>query len=121
MSCTNNPVEKNKYLDNKDKDNKDKDLKQKYLETSFLSTPIHEYVKIIALVFSAQYLGTIVNQTGYNHIMDLTNKKNYLPLCILFIFVFCYINSNLNFELSIISTIIIMIIYYIIKILNKKK
>ena len=96
MSCTNNQVDKKK------------DSEQKYLEQTFLSIPIHEYVKLISLVFLAQHLGAITAHNGYNEIISRATKN--LPLCILIIFAFCYLNSNFKLEFSLVCTIIIFFI-----------
>jgi hypothetical protein len=112
MSCTNNQVENKKDLDKKD-------LEQKYLEQTFLSTPIHEYVKLIALVFVAQHLSNLTGHNDFIHMQRVTVKS--LPVCVFLVFVFCLLNSNFKLEFSIICTIAIFAIYYIINMLNKKK
>jgi hypothetical protein len=109
MSCTNNPVEK-KDLDKKDLENKN--LEQKYLEQNFLSTPVHEYVKLIALVLIAQHLSILTAHPKFLHMQEFV--QNSLAACIFLVFAFCLINSNFKLEFSIICTIAVFAIYYII-------
>ena len=111
MSCTNNPVEKKKDLENKN-------LEQKYLEQTFLSTPVHEYVRLIALVIVAQHLGNMTSITGYSHIQ---NAGQSLPFGIFMVFCFCFIQSTYKLEFSIICTISIIAIYYIINMAMQTK
>jgi hypothetical protein len=111
MSCTNNPVEKKKDLEKKD-------LEQKYLEQTFLSTPIYEYLKLIVLVIVATHLGNITAHPPYDRIVKLSHN---LPLGIFLIFCFCFINSNFKLEFSIVCTIGVIAIYYIINMASGTK
>jgi hypothetical protein len=115
MSCSNNQNEK-KDLDKKYLDKKT--LEQKYLEQTFLSTPIHEYIKLVALVFVCQHMGIMSSRPKYDHINHMVAPN--MGISVLIIFAFCYINSNYKLEFSLLCTISVFAIYYIINILNKK-
>jgi hypothetical protein len=101
MSCSNNPTEKKT----------DKE------EMTFLSSPVHDYVKLIALVFIAMHLGSITSR--YGEIGEFAQQS--LPFSIFLIFCFCYINSTYKLEFSIVCTIAIVSIFYIIKMLKNQK
>jgi len=97
MSCSNNQKEK-KELEKKEK-------------LTFFSSPLHEYLKLIFLVFVAVHLSNISN--FYPQINALAGNSE--SFCIFLIFCFCYINSNYKLEFSFICTIIIMVIFFILK------
>jgi hypothetical protein len=111
MSCTNHPVENKKDLEKKD-------LEQKYLEQTFFSTPVHEYLKLIFLVIVAQHLGNITNYKPYSYIQK---QSHNIPLGIFLIFCFCFINSNFKLEFSIVCTIGVIAIYYILNMATSTK
>jgi hypothetical protein len=94
----------------KDENNSEqKSLNQVYLEQKLFSSPIHEYVKVISLLFVAHYVCLLSSNSKYNQIQELIAKNE--PLQYLIIFLFCYLQSNLKLDVSIISTIIIFGIY----------
>jgi len=95
-----------------------KSLKEKYLEQTFLTIPIHEIIRLIVLVIACQHLGAI-STARYPQLQNLFNKNLFFQ--ILMIFLFCFINTNYKLELSLLATISIVIVYIIIKFLNKNK
>jgi hypothetical protein len=95
-----------------------KSLKEKYLEQTFLTIPIHEIIRLIVLVIAAQHLAAL-NTHKYTQIQHLFGKNLFFQ--ILMIFLFCYINTNYKLELSLLATISIVIVYIVIKFLNKNK
>jgi len=103
--------------DENDLDLEKKSLKEKYLEQKFLSVHVHEYVRLITLVIVCQHLGSL-SSNKYTQLQELTNKN--IPLQIAMIFGFCFINSKFNLELSIMSTIFIVVFYMSFKYFNKR-
>jgi hypothetical protein len=95
-----------------------KSLKEKYLEQTFLSIPVHEIIRLIVLVIVCQHLGSYAS-IKYTTIHDAVNANQMLQISMMFIF--CYINTNFKLELSIMATIALVIIYVVIKHLNKNK
>lgn len=103
----------------KDENNSEqKSLKQAYLDQKILSSPLHEYVKIISLLFVAHHVCILSSSPKYNQIQEFITKNE--PLQYLIIFLFCYLQSNLKLDVSIISTIIILAIYMGISYYAKK-
>jgi hypothetical protein len=104
--------------DENDLDFEKKSLKEKYLEQKFLSVHVHEYVRLISLVIVCQHLGSM-SSNKYTQLQELTNAN--VPLQIAMIFIFCFINSKFNLELSIMSTIFIVVMYISFRYFMKKK
>ena len=104
--------------DENDLDFEKKSLKEKYLEQKFLSVHVHEYVRLISLVIVCQHLGSF-SSNKYTQLQQLTNDNKVLQIAM--IFVFCFINSKFNLELSIMSTVFIVIIYISLRYFMTKK
>jgi uncharacterized membrane protein len=98
MSCSNNPTEKN-----------DKE------ELTFLSAPVNEYVKLISIFFVAVHLGNITSTYGEIN----TFAQNNFSFCVFLVFCFFFLNSNYKIEFSMICTVVIMVIFYMLKMLKK--
>lgn len=86
-------------------------------EMTFLSSPVHDYVKLITLVFVAIHLGSITSR--YGEIGAYATQS--LPFSIFLIFCFCFLNSDYKLEFSIVCTIAIVSIFYMIKMLKNQK
>ena len=95
-----------------------KSLKEKYLEQTFLSIPIHEIVRLVVLVIACQHLGSY-SSMKHTTIQDYVNQNQLLQIFMMFIF--CYINTSFKLELSIMATIALVIIYVVIKHVNKNR
>jgi hypothetical protein len=110
MSCNDKKKDENNL--------EQKSLKQAYLDQKLFSSPLHEYVKIISLLFVAHHVCILSSSPKYNQIQEFITKNE--PLQYLIIFLFCYLQSNLKLDVSIISTIIILAIYMGISYYAKK-
>lgn len=97
-------------------DTQNKSLKEKYLELTILSFPVHEIIRMMLLVIACQNMASITSQK-YINIQEYVNNNLFLQ--ILMIFIFVYINTNFKFEISAIATISLVIIYVLLKYINK--
>jgi len=113
MSCN----DKQKKDENNSEQNS---LKQAYLDQKLLSSPIHEYLKVISLLFVAHYVCVLSSNPKYSQIQEFITKEKNEPLQYLVIFLFCYLQSNFKLDVSIISTIVILAIYLGISYYAKK-
>jgi hypothetical protein len=119
MSRFNKPNENENENVNENENNLDiqnKSLKEKYFELTILSFPVHEIVRIMLLVIACQNLASITSQK-YINIQEYVNRNLFLQISM--IFIFCYINTNFKFEVATIATISLVIVYVLIKYINK--
>lgn len=105
MSCSN----LNKKVEKKEVDKK--------TELSFFSSPIHEYLRLIAISFVALHFGTVI--TKHQEISTFLMNNTQFQIALLF--AFFYLNSNYKLELSIVCTIVVLIVLYSLKYIKNKK
>jgi hypothetical protein len=110
MSCSNNQVEKKRDADTKG----DADKKT---ELTFLSSPIHDYVRLIAISLVAAHFGNVI----YKHSEITTFLQNNPSYNIVLLFAFFYLNSNYKLEISIVCTIAVQLILHSLKLIKTQK